>query len=172
MGGFGVIRALNLLAFLPIASRAPLYGRLLWALARDPRVPASRKALLGLATAYLVSPIDLVPERVPIIGRLDDVAVVVLAVDVFLSGLPSGLVREKLEELGIPPEELESDLQRVRRLVPRPLRKAVARIPDALEGVADFARERGLDRRLRELMEGPAEPTAQTTIKAAEVRPV
>ncbi len=150
--GVGILRFLNLLAFLPIATRAPLYGRLLWALATDPRVPASRKALLGLAAAYVVSPVDLIPERLPVVGALDDVAVVVLSVDVFLQGLPQGLVDEKLVELGIPRSELDADLARVRRLVPKPLRRAVARVPDALQGVADFARERGLDRRLRELM--------------------
>lgn len=150
--GAGLIRTLNLLAFLPIAGRAPLYGRLLWALATDPRVPASRKAVLGLAAIYVVSPIDLIPERIPVLGRLDDVAVVVLAVDVFLSGLPSGLVEEKLDELGIPNGELEADLQRIRRLVPKPLRKAAERLPDAIEGVFEFARQRGLDDRLRGLV--------------------
>lgn len=168
---FGVIRALNMLAFLPIASRAPSYGRLLWALASDPRVPASRKALLGLAAAYVVSPVDLIPERIPIVGALDDVAVVVIAIDLFLDGLPPSLVREKLDELGMPPTELEEDMQRVRRLLPRPLRKAAARIPDAIEGVAAFARERGLDQRLRRAFAGPAEPSAQETAISREGRP-
>jgi uncharacterized membrane protein YkvA (DUF1232 family) len=160
--GLGVVRALNLLAFLPIASRAPLYGRLLWALASDPRVPTSRKLLLGLAAAYVVSPFDLVPDRLPVVGALDDVAVMVLAVDVFLEGLPESLVAEKLAELGLPRNELDADLKRVRRLVPGPLRRVAARIPDAMEGVAAFARDRGVDRRLRELM---------TTKREMEERP-
>jgi uncharacterized membrane protein YkvA (DUF1232 family) len=168
---FGVIRALNMLAFLPIASRAPLYGRLLWALASDPRVPNSRKALLGLAAAYVVSPVDIIPERIPVVGALDDVAVVVIAVDLFLDGLPPSLVREKLDELGIPAGELEADMQRVRRLVPGPLRKAAARIPDAIEGVADFARERGLDRRLREVVAGSAEHSSSDNVTSMEGRP-
>lgn len=152
--GIGLIKAVNLLAFLPIASRAPLYGRLLLALAADPRVPTSRKVMLGLAAAYVVSPVDLVPEGVPLIGAIDDVAVVVLAVDLFLDGLPAALVGEKLDELGIPREELERDLRRVRRLVPKPVRRAAARVPDAIEGLAEFAREHGLDRRLQELVAG------------------
>ena len=163
-----MLRALNMLAFLPLASRAPLYGRLLWALAADPRVPASRKAMLGLAAAYVVSPFDLVPERVPVIGALDDVAVVVLAVDLFLDGLPAGLVGEKLDELGIPRQDLERDLQRVRRLVPKPLRRAMARIPDAIEGLSGFAREHGLDRRLREIMAGPQGHPADANIVSRE----
>jgi uncharacterized membrane protein YkvA (DUF1232 family) len=165
--GIGLVRTLNMLAFLPVAGRAPMYGRLLWALVLDPRVPASRKALLGAAAVYVVSPIDLIPERIPILGALDDVAVVVIAVDLFFDGLPRSMLHEKMAELGIPAEELEADLRKIRRLVPKPLRRAAARLPDAIEGVAEFARERGLDHRLREFVGGttvarPAQPVGAT----------
>ena len=132
------MRSLNLLAFLPLVPRMPLYGRLLWSLASDDRVPVSRKALLGLAAAYVISPWDLVPDGLPLVGGLDDVVVVVLAVDAFLDGIPAGLVDEKLAELDIPRHELEDDLQRVRKAVPKSVRMAAARVPDALEGVAEF----------------------------------
>ncbi len=105
----------------------PCTARLLWALARDPRVPTTRKALLGFAGAYIIAPIDLIPERIPLIGALDDVAVMVLAIDVFLEGLPENLLKEKLDELGIPQAELDSDLRRVRRILPRPVRAVIAR---------------------------------------------
>lgn len=172
-GGVGVIRALNMLAFLPVAGRAPMYGRLVWALVTDPRVPASRKALLGIAAAYVVSPIDLIPERIPIVGALDDVAVVVIAVDLFLDGLPKSLLHEKLEQLDIPADDLEADLRRIRRLVPKPLRRAAARLPDAIEGVAQFARERGLDRRLREAIGGTPQqsPAGARRVSATEESP-
>ena len=129
------MRALNLVPFLPLAGRAPMYGRLLWALARDPRVPTARKAVLGFAGAYIVSPIDLIPERIPFVGALDDVAVMVLAIDVFLEGLPENLLKEKLEELGIPQAELDSDLRRVRRMIPRPIRALIGRVPGFLDRV-------------------------------------
>jgi uncharacterized membrane protein YkvA (DUF1232 family) len=146
----------NLLPFLPFAGRAPLYARLLWALASDPRVPTSRKALLGLAGAYIVSPFDLVPDWMPLLGAVDDVAVMMLAVDVFLEGLPEGLVAEKLVELGMAPSELEADLERVRRIVPRPLRALVARVPGALDGLATRISESGIDKKLREALEARA----------------
>ena len=57
---------------------------------------------------------------------MDDVVVMVLAIDVFLEGLPKDLVNEKLADLGMSPNELEKDLQRVRRIVPRPLRQVDA----------------------------------------------
>jgi uncharacterized membrane protein YkvA (DUF1232 family) len=47
-------------------------------LLRDPAVPASSKVLLGLAVLWLVSPIDLVPEFVPVAGPLDDAIVAAL----------------------------------------------------------------------------------------------
>jgi uncharacterized membrane protein YkvA (DUF1232 family) len=136
-----MLRVLNLLPFLPLAGRAPLYGRLLWALLADPRVPMSRKALLGVAGLYIVSPFDIIPEGIPLLGALDDVAVMILAVDVFLEGLPEGLVAEKLVQLGIAPSELESDLARVRKLVPRPVRALVERIPEAVERLQSHIRE-------------------------------
>lgn len=152
---FGLIRTLNLMAFLPLASRAPTYGRLMLALLADARVSPGRKAVLGLAGAYLVSPLDIIPEALPILGALDDLAVIVVALDIFLEGVPRQLLDEKLEELSIDPGELDRDLERVRRLVPRPIRRVAMRIPDALDGVASLVRRSGADRRLRTwLMEG------------------
>lgn len=47
-------------------------------LLRDPAVPRSSKVLLGLAVLWLVSPIDLVPEFIPVAGPLDDAIVAAL----------------------------------------------------------------------------------------------
>lgn len=48
-------------------------------LRRDPRVPRRAKVAIVLAGLWLANPIDLIPEFVPIIGPLDDVVVVALA---------------------------------------------------------------------------------------------
>ena len=82
-------RVLSMTAFLPVASRAPIYARLIWSLLRDERTPMSRKVLLAGALGYLVLPADFIPDRIPVIGGLDDLVVVVLAVDLFLDGVPS-----------------------------------------------------------------------------------
>jgi uncharacterized membrane protein YkvA (DUF1232 family) len=48
-------------------------------LRRDPRVPPGAKLAVAIAAVWVVSPIDLIPEFLPIIGPLDDVIVVALA---------------------------------------------------------------------------------------------
>jgi uncharacterized membrane protein YkvA (DUF1232 family) len=48
-------------------------------LRRDPRVPRRAKVAVALAGLWVLSPVDLIPEFVPIIGPLDDVLVVALA---------------------------------------------------------------------------------------------
>lgn len=48
-------------------------------LRRDPRVPRSAKFAVAFAGVYALSPIDLIPEFLPVIGPLDDVVVVALA---------------------------------------------------------------------------------------------
>ncbi len=48
-------------------------------LRRDPRVPRRAKIVVALAGLWVVSPFDLIPEFIPVIGPLDDVIVVALA---------------------------------------------------------------------------------------------
>jgi uncharacterized membrane protein YkvA (DUF1232 family) len=45
----------------------------------DPRVPTRAKVAIGLALLWVLSPIDLIPEFLPVVGPLDDVVVVALA---------------------------------------------------------------------------------------------
>ena len=48
-------------------------------LRRDPRVPRAAKVAVAIAAVWVLSPIDLIPEFLPVIGPLDDVVVVALA---------------------------------------------------------------------------------------------
>ncbi|PVM93704.1 hypothetical protein DDF67_03075 [Caulobacter endophyticus] len=52
----------------------------LWLAARDPRVPWYAKALAAAVAAYALSPIDLIPDFIPILGYLDDVVLVPLGI--------------------------------------------------------------------------------------------
>jgi uncharacterized membrane protein YkvA (DUF1232 family) len=135
-----VFSTLNWLALTPLASRAPMYGRLLLELLADKRIPMAHKAILGVAAGYLVVPIDLVPDFIPVVGRIDDAAVVILALDLFLEAVPPLLLQEKCNELGIDGRQLERDLEKVRQFVPRPVRALIRRLPDLFERAARSAR--------------------------------
>jgi len=63
-------------------------------LRRDPRVPRSAKLAVAFAALWVLSPIDLIPEFLPVIGPLDDVVVVALALRFAARRIP----REALEE--------------------------------------------------------------------------
>jgi uncharacterized membrane protein YkvA (DUF1232 family) len=145
--GFG--RALSLLAFLPIASRIPMYARLVTALVLDDRMPRNRKALLAGAAGYLILGRDLIPDDVPIIGGLDDIVVIVLAVELFLDGVPEDLLDEKLTLLGIERAAFDRDVAQIRRLTPGPVRRTIRRVPALIGGAGDAMKQLGLGPRMR-----------------------
>lgn len=143
-------RLVGLAALLPIAGRAPLYGRLLWALLRDERVPLGRKGLLAAAVGYIAVGRDLIPDQVPVLGGLDDLVVVALAIDLFVDGIDEAIVDEWLIELGLDRSEFERDLASLRRFLPGPVRRTVRRLPEliglgrrALQGTGIGPRLRG-----------------------------
>lgn len=149
MPGATLRRFLALAALLPVAGRAPLYARLVWALMQDERVPTARKALLGSALAYVAMPFDLIPDDVPIIGIFDDLIVGVLGLDLFFLGIDDAVIDEKLLDLGIDRAAFDRDLDQIRRLVPLPVRRVVRRIPQAIGIAADAARATRLGPRVR-----------------------
>lgn len=57
----------------------PKFLRLIINLLRDPRVSATDKAILGATVAYLLNPVDIVPDWIPFIGLVDDVYLIALA---------------------------------------------------------------------------------------------
>jgi uncharacterized membrane protein YkvA (DUF1232 family) len=63
-------------------------------LARDPRVPRRAKVVLALAAVWLVSPIDLLPEFLPVLGPLDDAVVAALALRYLVRRAGSEVVRD------------------------------------------------------------------------------
>lgn len=72
----------------------PRLVKLLWRLARDPRVPARSKATLFILAGYLATPIDILPDMVPVIGQLDDLIIAAFALDQMLNRVPPEVVRE------------------------------------------------------------------------------
>jgi len=137
------------LAVLPMAGRAPLYARLVWLLVRDERTPRHGKAVLAAALGYVLVGRDLVPDNIPLLGGLDDLVVMALAVDLFLDGVPPELLEEKLAELQITREAYDRDVAQIRRLTPGPLRRLVRRLPAAIDLAEDAWHRSGFGPRLR-----------------------
>jgi uncharacterized membrane protein YkvA (DUF1232 family) len=77
-----------------VALALPNMVKLLARLVRDPGVPRRAKLIAGVALAYTVSPIDLVPDFIPVIGVADDVLVAALAIDRLLTTAGEDLVTE------------------------------------------------------------------------------
>jgi uncharacterized membrane protein YkvA (DUF1232 family) len=79
------------------AQFAPQFVKLIGRLLKDPRVPARQKAFLVVVGAYLISPIDVVPDFIPGIGVLDDLVIAAFALDQILNRVPEECVREHWE---------------------------------------------------------------------------
>lgn len=148
-GGGSIRRAVGMLALIPLANRAPSYSRLLWALVMDDRTPAARKAVLGGAFGYLVLGRDLIPDNVPILGGLDDFVVVALALDVFIDGVDDAVLNEHLAALDIDRAAFEDDINRLRRILPGPVRRTARRLPGLIQASTGALRQSGLGPRLR-----------------------
>jgi len=104
---------------LEVIRKLPSYGRLVWSLARDERVPMRQKLLLGGIAAYLASPIDLIPDFIPVIGQLDDLAVLIFGLDLFIKGAPKDVVDEHIARIARDDDQLLEDLGRAEKVFSR-----------------------------------------------------
>lgn len=64
---------------------------LVWAMLRDPRAPASAKLITVLAALYVLSPVDLVSDLIPVLGWIDDGVVAVILLRLAMRFLPTDL---------------------------------------------------------------------------------
>ena len=64
------------------------------AILKDRRTPRLSKFFLGLAITYALSPIDLIPDFIPVIGFIDDIIIVPLLILIAIKLLPKGLLKE------------------------------------------------------------------------------
>jgi uncharacterized membrane protein YkvA (DUF1232 family) len=93
-------RAVQVLAYLP------QFVRLYWRLFRDRRVSILAKTLLVLTIAYVVWPFDVIPDVLPFIGEVDDIAVVLSGLWLFIRLCPPDVVLERVREIsGASPRE-------------------------------------------------------------------
>ena len=72
-----------------------------------------------------------------------------LAVDLFLEGVPDDLLDEKLVELGLERAAFDRDIAQIRRLTPGPVRRTIRRVPGLLADAGGTIKRFGLGPRLR-----------------------
>lgn len=85
--------------------------RLVWRLLTDPNVPTWVKFIPPLALLYILSPVDLVPDPLLGLGQLDDLAVILIGLKLFVELSPKGIVQRYRDELaGNPPPEPEGEV--------------------------------------------------------------
>jgi uncharacterized membrane protein YkvA (DUF1232 family) len=77
-----------------LASILPACATTARRLRRDPRVPRRAKVAVAVAGLWVLSPIDLIPEFLPVIGPLDDVIVVALALRYAARQVPREVLAE------------------------------------------------------------------------------
>lgn len=66
----------------------------LWIAARDPRTPWRIRLLAGAVAAYALSPIDLIPDAIPVLGLLDDLLILPAGIWLALRWTPPALIAE------------------------------------------------------------------------------
>jgi uncharacterized membrane protein YkvA (DUF1232 family) len=66
----------------------------LWIAARSPRTPMAAKLVAGAVAAYALSPIDLIPDFIPVLGYLDDLLIVPLGIALAVRLIPAALMVE------------------------------------------------------------------------------
>ncbi|NTS32253.1 DUF1232 domain-containing protein [Phyllobacterium sp. BT25] len=66
----------------------------LWIAARDPRTPLLAKFVAGAVAAYALSPIDLIPDFIPVLGYLNDLLIVPAGILIAVALIPPALMEE------------------------------------------------------------------------------
>ena len=64
---------------------------------KDPRIPLKSKIVIIIAVAYILSPIDLIPDFIPVIGLLDDIILVPALVGYAVKSIPSEVLNDYKE---------------------------------------------------------------------------
>jgi uncharacterized membrane protein YkvA (DUF1232 family) len=72
----------------------------IWLAARDPRVPWYAKLMAAAVVAYALSPIDLIPDFIPVLGYLDDLLIVPAGILLTVRVIPADLLTEFRAQVG------------------------------------------------------------------------
>lgn len=134
-----------------VIQRVPRYAKLTWLLLKDPRLTHKQRTALTAAVGYSISPIDAIPGIIPVIGQLDDLAIMLFTILWVLRSMPAEQAETYLSQSGLSVRILDDDLSMVKRSGVRILKRLMS-----LMGVAALwvwktgnLTGRGIWRRLR-----------------------
>ena len=107
----------------------PSYLRLLWGLLTDERVSTVDKVLVGAAIGYVIMPFDLIPDFIPLIGEVDDIYVIMLALDRLISHAGADVLADHWDgdPRDLTPKSLEAVLLAAAFFLPFSTRRRVRR---------------------------------------------
>ena len=128
--------------------KLPTYARIVWGLVRDPRTPLPLKGLLAAGLTYVIVPIDLIPDAIPILGQADDLTVLLLVLDLFIANAPADVRAEHSERAHNGTADLDRDLARVRELLGSRYDEIRDRLPALLERYGELRDNRYIKRAL------------------------
>lgn len=94
--------------------RLPRYGRLATNMLRDDRTPVEARAALAAGAVYVLSPIDLIPGFIPVLGQLDDLLVALIGLRFALMQTAPEVRAEHLDRAGLAESDFADDLRTVR----------------------------------------------------------
>jgi uncharacterized membrane protein YkvA (DUF1232 family) len=142
--------------------KLPTYARTVWGIMRDPRTPIGLKGIMAGALAYVVFPVDLVPDVIPILGQADDLTILLLVLDMFIQNAPAEVRAEHAARARNGTADLDRDLQRLRGLMGTRFDRIRDNLPELLDR---YGRARDPDELKRALASWRRRRTQQTTTK-------
>lgn len=100
----------NKVEILQTIKRLPAYTKLLYHLYRDPAMTKTQKVLLYGTLGYMISPIELVPSIVPVLGQIDDLIIILTVLKKVLQMSDEEKANHLLLEHGLSFEMIDEDI--------------------------------------------------------------
>jgi uncharacterized membrane protein YkvA (DUF1232 family) len=95
----------------------PSYVKLMYRLFKDKAVPDNAKRNLTLALGYNISPIDLIPGFIPVIGQIDNVYITIVLLKRAILSCPPEIARKHLIDADVCMDEIDQDIATARELM-------------------------------------------------------
>jgi uncharacterized membrane protein YkvA (DUF1232 family) len=95
----GIARQLGWRGFFQLLTHLPSFAKLFSRLIKDPRVSTSSKLIVAGILAYVILPLDFLPDFLIGVGQIDDIAVILGGLKLFLRLCPPDVVQEHLRSI-------------------------------------------------------------------------